>query len=48
MSAVGGVEGKQWGVHGEISTDPRWIKFIKTLEEKDYFQVHMLLCHERL
>ena len=41
MCAVGGVRREGEVGKRDVSTDPRWIKFIATLREKGYFQVSL-------
>ena len=41
---VGDVSGRDVGETQDLSTDPRWIQFLKTLQEKDYFQVCVCVC----
>ena len=41
---VGDVRRRDVGETQDLSTDPRWIQFLKTLQEKDYFQVCLCVC----
>ena len=39
MSRVGGVAGGVAGEREDVTSDPRWNKFVHSLKENGYFQV---------